>query len=312
MTTIVKSQITARVGKKIGWTKTKTLRTMVALEEIICQELNKKERVKLQNFGTFYLVRQKSRSIIQVRSKQRRILLNNTIIKFRPSLKIRKNLTVSQSEDSQQEKNQPQEIQQKNLATQTEQEQASEVSIPIRRINTQEQPEKTQEYSQQAVNVRYENEKNQETKKPFQRVSKERAQQIIREKMVSLVKKNQNPQNTLTGRFLETSNGGKFFDLTLRNLEKNSSDSLNLYFDNQSNSCRMILGKNRLRPLQVPRRLIEEILINHLELEDFGLPQERFVKLHSNSKMERGWLLSVHSLPLEREVSVYVKIVKKI
>jgi len=314
MASIFKSQLAKRVGKKIGWNFKKTLRSIEQVEEIICEELNKKDRVKLQNFGTFYLVRQGSRSIIQVRSKQRRILLDNVIIKFRPSLKIRKNLTIVEGQSNQENKAIPAPKEQSETDNQVSIS-SEEISIPIQLIKSQEENSSKQEtqMKENAEKIEDQTHKPQVPKRTFERVSKERAQEILSRRLRYLDQNNkQLPQNFTTNRFLEETSGGKFFDLALRKLEKTGFDSLNLYFDAKANFCRIIMGKNRSIPLQAPRNLIENILIDHLEIVDFDFPQERFVKLHSSSKMDKGWIVSVHSLPLERELSVYVKIVKRI
>lgn len=230
-------------------------------------------------------------------------------------MKIRKNLTIVEGQSDQESKIIPDLKKQSDASDQISIKTNEEIPIPIKLIKPQEEDSAKREAQAKESTIKAEDEVRdlQAPKKTFERVSKERAQEILSQRLRHLSQKNeQSPQNFTTNRLLEETSGGKFFDLALRKLEKTGFDSLNLYFDAKANFCRIIMGKNRSRPLQAPRNLIENILIDHLEIADFDFPQERFVKLHASSKMDRGWIVSVHSLPLERELSVYVKIVKRI
>lgn len=330
MKAIYTKVLSRRIAKKLGQPITKTERLIESFESIIISELKKKDRVKLQNFGTFYLIHQKSRNIIQIRTKQRRILLDNTIIKFRPSLKIRHQL--SRDEDINEKEGRDNATNElpivvKNLQTQTKaqeppiikkntEESAVDIpvfhpKIPVGSPSPTDDTVKVEEIQAVPVNIKKQQPQPSENK-VYQRVSHEQAQKILKKRLAGLAPDKSDSENFLKHRILETTDEGKFFDLAFRDLLRRGEKSLNVYFEENNTICRIISGKTRSKCFKVPEKIAKKFFSHHLEMDELSVPQERFVKLHSNSKMNSGWIICAHCLPLVQGSSVYVKIIKKI
>lgn len=301
-----------------GKPATKYKRLIKNFEEILASELKAKDRVKLQNFGTFYLIHQDSRHIIQIRTKQRRILINTTIIKFRPSLKVKHKLHPA--EEKTLKIAEPIKEVQKPIVISVEKEPETKPAPPEKKIVTLEN--KTE-----GPNCQIDVESKQKpvvkaeppTPKPapetekFERVDREKIRAEIAKRLSNLepIKKS-SEKPLITHRFLDSTGEGRIFSLIFKRIKKLNSSTINFYLFDQNKTCQVFYGKPRSKLGIIPKQTAISFLRNHLEIDNFDLPQERFVKFYSSSKMDIGWIVFVHTLPLAEGSSVYVKLVKEI
>jgi nucleoid DNA-binding protein len=332
MNTIYKDDLAKEIGEKIGKPATKTKKLISYFEELIASELKSKDRVKLQNFGTFYLIHQRSRHIIQIRTKQRRILIGTTLIKFKPSLKVKQRLSARDEDEvlkivtgsipkpPQVSSEVPQTVEAAQIKQVPEAE-APEAATKTEEIAITKPREKPVE-----IAVRLEPSTEKEPAAPesagkreppervkYDRVDGEKIRAQIRKRWQSIRERPPSADELLfKHHILETSAGGKLFDLAFKRVWRLGQRSLGFYLLSNEESCQLHYGKPRRKLAQVPRRSALEFLSSHLEIDDFDFPQERFVKLYSSSKMDTGWIVFAHTLPLAEGASIYIRLVKEL
>lgn len=381
--TLYLDDLAKEVAVKIGKPATQTKRLVKIFEETIALELKAKDRVKLQNFGTFYLIHQQSRHIIQIRTKQRRILIGTTLIKFRPSLKVKQKVNARDEEEvlkivqapaatpSPKVETKPPEIIPIKVESKTptekipleptpvvkiEQIEPEETPIKIRvvhdkiksepeltktpeptklkQVTIEEEEEKPKKEATTEIKVDYEESKPQEIipqiiepetpelEKPepppppppeYKRVDTQKVRSEILRRIGAIKQTSPNSDELLfRHHILETTSSGKLFDLAFKRIKCLGANALNFYIMDDAPNCTIHFGKPRKKLSEIPKSRAVEFLSNHLELDIFDFPQERFVKLYSSSKMDYGWVVFVHSLPLAEGVSVYVRLVKEL
>lgn len=317
-TTLYKDDLAKLIAPQIGKPATKAKRLIKVFEEIIAGELKSKDRVKLQNFGTFYLIHQQSRHIIQIRTKQRRILVGTTIIKFRPSVKVKKRINGRNEEEILKiiqspavgpitvdiDKPQPQiaPVQQVDLATDKQEGE----NIPIAKPDNKKVEIKVETGSNETESAPA-------APKTYERVDTEKVRaEILRRIQGVKIDETKSDEILFSHHILETTGAGRLIESALKRVVRLGSLSLNFYILASSPSCNIFFGKPRKRLAQIPKASALEFLSKHLEIENTEFPQERFVKLYSNSKMDSGWVIFAHVLPLAEGASIYIRIVKQI
>lgn len=317
-TTLYHNDLAKIVGQKIGKPATKTKRLIICLEEIIASELKSKQRVKLQNFGTFYLIHQDSRHIIQIRTKQRRILIGTTLIKFRPSQKVKKKITASDEEvvlktiEQQFPKPTKLDISAPPSSAETAidmpvNDKPLEIPIKIKASN-----KSSIEISPTELNGKGEQPDNAQ-KEEYEKVDPEKIKDEIRKRLMAVAKRNRTSDEILfSHHILETSPGGKLFALAFKRVMALGEKTINFYIFEGEDNCQLYFGKPRKKLAKIPSSSATEFLSKHLEIDLFDFPQERFVKLYLNSKMDVGWVVFAHSLPLAEGASLYVKLVRQL
>lgn len=323
-TTLYHNDLAKEVGAKINKPATKTKRLILCFEELIASELKSKERVKLQNFGTFYLIHQNSRHIIQIRTKQRRILIGTTLVKFRPSQKVKKIIGGRDKEEIVK-------IAQGQTAKSVKLNIESPISAPkLADIKTapteqaQEIPIASREKKETAIKIKVETSSPETprsqpdteetpTKKEYERVDGDKIRAEIKRRLLAIKSSSRNSDEILfSHHILETSLGGKVFALAFKRIAALGEKTLGFYIVDEKDFCQIYFGKPRKKLARIPKQSAIEFLCKHLELDIFDFPQERFVKLYLSSKMDVGWIVFAHTLPLAEGTSVYVKLVKKI
>lgn len=317
-TTLYKDDLAKLIGAKIGKPATKTKKLIKAFEEIIATELKTKERVKLQNFGTFYLIHQESKHIIQIRTKQRRILLGTTIVKFRPSLKIKHKIRVGDENEVLKAVQGPKTT---PIAVVADLPKSAPPPKPPEQTKqteskTEEVPVQTIAKSGETVEIKFAPNKSEppETKsRKYERVDSEKIREQIRTRLLSIANKpKENDEILFKHHILETSPEGGIFSLAFKRIERLGGNSMGFYLFEKNQSCLIYYGKPRKKLANLPKQTALGFLKKHLEIDSFDFPQERFVKFYTSSKMNGGWIAYVHTLPLAEGTSIYIKLVKKL
>lgn len=317
-TTLYQDDLAKEIGAKIGKPATKTKKLIKIFEELIASDLKAKERVKLQNFGTFYLIHQESKHIIQIRTKQRRILVGTTIVKFRPSLKIKHQIRISDEDEVLKTVSEPVKA---PLTLSTD----LPKNIPILKHTprpqtieciTEEVPVSTASKEKKPVEIKIDTTRaKDETPKPqkYERVDSEKIRAQIRSRLQAI---NQQPTEVdellFKHHILETSPEGRLFSLAFKRIERLCENALGFYVFEAEQNCPLYYGKPRRKLANIPKQSALEFLNKHLEIENLDFPQERFVKFYTSSKMDSGWMVFVHTLPLAEGASVYIKLVRKL
>ena len=317
-TTLYHDDLAKEIGAKIGKPATKTKKLIKIFEELIAADLKAKERVKLQNFGTFYLIHQESKHIIQIRTKQRRILLGTTIVKFRPSLKIKHQIRIGDEEEVLKIVEAPSG---KPVTLSADLPQNIPITKPAPRSqasvsNAEEIPVATTPKEKKPIEIKVETaETESETSKPqkYERVDSEKIRAQIRSRLQAINQPSTKADELLfKHHILETSPEGRLFSLAFKRIERLGENALGFYLFDANQSSPIYYGRPRKKLASVPKQNALEFLNKHLEIESLDFPQERFVKFYTSSKMDSGWIVFVHTLPLAEGASVYVKLVKKL
>jgi len=289
---INRDQIVDKIAPGTDLTKTKVRAILLALEEQIAWDLKHKSKVKLTDFGTLYLLERKSRTIRQIKSGNKRLLLERTVIKFKSSLKLKARLVGKT-------------LKRRVYGKKPQETEAAQAAVPSEKVVIEPTIEKTV-----PVKVRLVHRIKLAPLRMMPAVDREKIRDKIKAKLAKLtgLQGTKNPRVDLpTAMDLRQNAAGKVF-LNLF-LQIKAQDIKTLSFSlGHAPIVAVFGGRPRQQIASLPRKIVEQFLIKSCEIDSYDYPQQRFVKIASSSRMGSKGLLDLHLLPTATGASVNIKI----
>lgn len=285
-----REQIAGQIGKNLGLTKTKVRKIILSFEDQIAADLKKKSKVKLSNFGTLYLLERKSRTIKQVKTGSKRLLLERTVIKFKSALTLKARLVGKVLKPRIVKKVSP------DVAVKEAPEQVKVI----------EKPKTSEEIK---------------VKKPIRRLSfpplkmmpavdREKIKQQIKERLSRLKilqREKSEDINLPTSMDLRKSRSGLVFDNLLREIFSKNAKQFDFSITSSEN-VNVFMGRPRRKVARLPKKIVEEFLDRYCEIDDYNSFQQRFVKIKQSSKIGIRTMLDLHLFPTHNGASIHIKI----
>jgi nucleoid DNA-binding protein len=279
---ISRDDIVDDIAGEFSYPKVKLKEIILSLEDIIVDDLRTKSRVRVNDFGTFYIRDRKSRMIKSVSTKRNKLLLERREIKFYASDGFRASLNGVHSVDKAKivEKPRPeQKVEVLNVKSQIK------VAPPTHYRETIKLPP-----------LKY--------KPP---ADKERVKKAIQEKILALASRNipQMPEQTAK---LATSAENAFRALYRQALVADQRSIDFSYDPTREGPIDIYCGRPRKRIGSLPKKTVYDYLLLVADLEEFHIPQQRFTKLVVEGKMNKRISLDLHSFPTDAGVAIHIKI----
>jgi len=273
-------QIAKDLRAETGLSFPKIREILVEINFQIGRGLKNTSKVRIHDFGLFYVLMRKSRSIVAINTKTKRLLLEKESIKFKASpilkhdvngYKLAKKKEYSPKDYQPREKIPPPPV---------------EPIFPRPKLPLDFAPTRMME-----------------------RVSPDAIRAKIKNRLMDLGRKNEGaaPPSTSSIFDLSSTPSGRLFASLFKQIQSDGHD--NIHFNlTDSETTDIYFGRPRRKLSRVPTSVIKNFLDQHLELVDFHIPQERFVKIYFSYKMNSSKWLEVYSLPTVDGASVYLKI----
>lgn len=264
------AQISRKVGSDLDLSYSQSVKIITAINNQIAQGLKTNSKVRLHGFGLFYLKTLKSRSIYQIRTGQKRLLLEKTVIKFMssPTFKYELNGTKIPKQRPYQRKekiNKPAENS-KSIEIKVNSARSLEIKPTEFKIPAPAKPI-------DLIPIRM-----------MDRVDPIRARENIAKRLKNLAKKrlSENKPGGVSAIYdLSQSPSGKLFAALFRQV--NASGGKSVHFSiSRRDLTDIFYGRPKKKITQIPTNLASDFLKRYLEIVDFDIPQERFVKIYSS------------------------------
>jgi hypothetical protein len=110
-----------------------------------------------------------------------------------------------------------------------------------------------------------------------------------------------------TSASLNRSRSGKVFEAILHQTIQTGQNSFSFSLEN-SDIVNIYSSHPRKKMARLPKSTVVDFIERYFELHHLDRPQERFVKIKTNSTMNKGALLWLHSLPTAEGASVLIQI----
>jgi len=281
---INKDDLVGELAGELKLPKTKIRELIAALEEEVITGLKRAERVRLQHFGTFYILNRKSRRISQIRTGQSRLLLERKAIKFKAAEELKNTLSGRVKRVAPAPKVEPKAAARPHLKT--------PVSPPAKPAP----PQKRSPFSFQKPLV-------------ISRDDRETIRRKITERLSGLAKKSKvggvpavaHPHN------LGLTPEGTLFAALIQKTKLSGIDTI--HFDvSDAEKTTIFHSRPRSKLISLPTPIVKRFLKKHLEMQDLELPQIRFISVTCAGKIKRGQRLIVSSLPTISGAAVHLKI----
>ena len=260
------------------------------IESEIIDGLKRKAQVKIKGFGTYYLLRRRSRTIKTIHTKSTRLLLERNELKFRASKSFKNELLGIP--------NRPKRMSRSaytRAATATQDKAARGTQIPVE-ASTTSVPKSPFKF-----------------KLPVQpRVDKDQIKKKILERLMKLAGQKEFVKSGLeidlpTAVNLSKTVEDKIFAALLRQAIKQNYN--NIHFTLRENpKLEVFAGRPRQKITVLPAAAARKFLEERLEITHFDRPQERQMRLVIPASPKLAFNLSVYMLPNLDGASVYFKI----
>jgi len=269
-------QIAKSIREKVDLPFPQCQKIIREINNVIGDELKAKGKVRLHDFGLFYLGTRKSRLIYQIRTKEKRLLLEQTLIKFISSPIFKRRLSG---------KTAPYGVMSKPKQKQVSEGDKIEVFVapkPSKKINL---PPYSLMHPVDPESVR---------QKILDRIKKIRPVEKIKRKLEI---------NLPTSLNLSASAEGKAFYSLFKQMQHGGLPNIAFTISNEK-VVSLYSGRPQKKIGSLPRGVVERFLNEHLEIHGFDIPQERFAKID----LGRVCFVRVYSIPTNDGASVYMKL----
>jgi len=246
-----------------------TTKVLEAIEEEIVELLKAKGKVTLNGFASFYIVERKSRMIRQIRTKKPQLLLPRKVIKLRGVPNFKKFLAsrnANRKSPALSTKKPPVKIKKtENIIKKP----ASPLELPPLKI--------------------------------FPPIEKEKIQKKIRERLYHLAQK-LSREETKPKPVTQPPEKQVFIAL-IKQIKKDGIENLRFSL-NEKEFVDIFYSRPQKLIARLPQKIVKQFLKEHLDIDQFSLPQERFALLSKNDKI----YLQAHLIPTIEGASVYLKL----
>jgi nucleoid DNA-binding protein len=283
-------EIAKSISQKIGLSYPQCQKIIRQINETIGDDLKSKGKVRLHEFGLFYLSLRKSRSIYQIRTKQKRLLLEQMLIRFKSSPVFKSQLMGQTATVHRPERKNPQisekvAIQIKQNNKPTGKDEGVEVNVSPKSSDRIKFPPYSLMRPVDPESVR---------QKILDRILKIKPVENIKKKLaISLPTKLD----------LTASSQGKTFYSLFKQVRL--SQQRNIAFTISSEKVvSLYSGRPRKKIAGLPKEIVEKFLAEYLEINGFDIPQERFAKID----VDGVCFIKAYSIPTSEGASFYLKI----
>lgn len=325
------AQIARKVGNGLSLGYGQSVKIITAINDQIGQGLKSTSKVRLHGFGVFYVRTLKSHPIYQIRTGQKRLLLEKAVIKFMSSPTFKHDLNgtkIPKQRPYQPKARSTKQAESKSFKIKVDSAKATQIKAPELKIPAPARPI-------DLVPIRI-----------MDRVDPIKARASIRERLENLARKriSGNASSGISAIYdLSQSASGKVFAALFRQIGAAGGNSVHFALSSRDLTD-IFYGRPKKKIAQIPTELASDFLKRYLELIDFDIPQERFIKIYSSGlpphlyqrdsrlpslqenqprslkekklwnsercggKIVTSFSLSAHSLPTSEGASVYLRI----
>lgn len=298
---ILRQALVKEIAPELKLSGAKTRSLVLAVENIVANEIKDKGRVQITRFGTFYKRTRPSRVIKTVRGQKSKLLLEKEALKFIAS-KDFKDVLLNKTR----KKPKPKKLSETSSANES-------TFIPIK-INGQI----VKKISEKAAQQIEENIEKIITLKPTQKIKLPPLAihtRVEKDKIVSSIKKRiaaaarANAKSTPLKK--ELSAAEKIFSRFVRQtarLDKKCMDfSIPCQKANPMEKTTIFAGRPRIIIGHIPTVNLQNYLFDVADLHESSLPQVRFVAIKKDG-YDKNIMLEIHSLPVNNGLSVHINL----
>lgn len=288
--TLNREQIIGQIAEELQIPRSKVRKIILEVEDEILQSLKDAGKVKLDHFGTLYVLNRKSRMIKQIRTKNARLLLEQKTVRFRSGLELKSTLTGKAIPHPK-----------PKAATDqiNKQVRAREQIIPVKKTLANKivgkQPVTFKPFKFKPLRI-------------YQKAEKEKVREIIIKKFLHLARQSDSEDvaNQLHPN-LERYPEGKLFGAIFKTIVTDNAQGLSFSLDKEE-KVEIFQVKPRRKIATLPRSAVAKFCERYLDLHIYEIPQERFVKIFSNSKMRGKIIIRAHSIPTSGGASFNLRV----
>lgn len=271
-----RAQIVKKIAPQVDLTQSQTDKIIREIEEQIISLGKERDRVIIAGFGSFKFYKRKSTTIKQIKTKKKRLIISQMVVKFISTDTFKKKIKeTSQPKDT---------IQTKKLSSYT--------------------PKKTKRSSEPQPQA-----PKPQTKIPlkplsyYEPVSKDRFYQILQERLDKSARQNDWLQSEK--KYIEDTPEGRLILSILKLAQRRNCNKVNFIFENNIvyifyNKPRELIGK-------LSNDLCQRFFANHFDLTEFDIPQERIKLFELKNKNHGIIIMNVHFLPTKQGASIMVQ-----
>lgn len=272
-------QIVKSVRERAGLSYPQCLKIIRLINDAIGDDLKDRGKVRLHGFGLFYLNLRKSRSIRLIRTGEKRLLLEQMLIKFKSAPVFKKQL-IGNAFIKPKAKNQ--------VAAKIKKDQESE------KIEVYIAPKLSNQVKLPPYNLMHPVDPESVRQKILDRISKIKPVENIKKKLeISLPTKLD----------LTASPEGKAFYSLFKQVRQ--GEERNIAFTISSEKMvSLYSGRPRKKIADLSKEIVERFLGQYLEIIGFDIPQERFAKID----LDGICFIKAYSIPTDDGASVYLKL----
>ncbi len=290
--TLNREQIIGQIAQELQIARSKVRKIILESEDEILQSLKAAGKVRLDHFGTLYVLNRKSRMIKQVRTKRTRLLLEQKTVRFRSGVELKSTLTGKAIP-----RPKP-----KAVPSQSEKSASSkEQVIPVKKTASSEtaerKPSAFKPFKFKPLRI-------------YQKAEREKVREVIIKKFLHLAKQSENGDVARQLRpNLESYPEGKLFGAIFKTIVTDGAQGLSFSLDKEE-KVEIFQVKPRRKIAALPKSAVAKFCERYLDLHVYDIPQERFVKIFSNSKMRGKVIIRAHSIPTSGGASFNLRVEK--
>jgi|GEM_PF-2380137 len=290
--TLNREQIIGQVADEAQIPRSKVRKIILEVEDEILQSLKAAGKVRLDHFGTLYVLNRKSRMIKQVRTKSARLLLEQKTVRFRSSPELKNILTGKAIARPKPKITEP-----KSEKPVTQREQIVEIKKTASPETAEKKPAALKPFKFKPLRI-------------YQKAEREKVREIIIRKFLHLAKQSESGAASKQLRpYLESYPEGKLFGAIFKTITADNIQGLSFSLDKEE-SVDIFQIKPRKKITTLPRKTVEKFCERYLDLHVYDIPQERFVKIFSNSKIRGKIMIRAHSIPTSGGASFNLRVEK--
>jgi nucleoid DNA-binding protein len=271
-----RAQIVKKIAPQVDLTQSQTDKIIREIEAQVLSLGKERGRVIIAGFGSFKFYKRKSTTIKQIKTKKKRLIISQMVVKFISTDTFKKKIKeTSQPKDT---------TQTKKLSSYT--------------------PQKTKKISESQPQA-----PKPQTKillKPlsyYEPVSKDRFYQILQERLGKSTRQNDWLQSGK--KYIEDTPEGQLILYILKLAQNRNCNKVNFIFENNIvyifyNKPRELIGK-------LSNDLCQRFFANHFDLTELDIPQERTKLFELKNKNHGIIIMNVHFLPTKQGASIMVQ-----
>jgi len=300
---INKDDLALELARELELPKVRARELIAAIEEEIITGLKRAERVQLKDFGTFYILNRKSRRISQIRTGQSRLLLERRALKFRAAEEFKNTLAGRAPRQGARFAAAPARRARQAVKRAAPTPKLEPKTVPIHRLKPAAAPPTAPAPQKKHRPFNFQ--------KPLivARHNRETIRRKIAKRLIELAKKSKVPASPAVSHphNLGLTPEGTLFAALIQKTKLSGIDAI--HFDvSDAEKTTIFHSRPRAVLTRLPTPIVKTFLKKHLEMQEFELPQIRFISVTCAGKIKRGQRLVISSLPTVSGAAIHLKI----